>query len=159
MATKTAAPVARPSTEGTPSTDADGAGKGKGRKRLMVLVLVLLVGLAAAAYVVLRPGSAEAGSEKPVAGAVLKLDPINVNLAEGHYLKLGLALQLTEAVVEPPDGSQALDLAIDTFSNRAMGDLGSNEARTLVKAELLKRISTAYDGAVMDLYFTEFVMQ
>jgi flagellar FliL protein len=40
-----------------------------------------------------------------------------------------------------------------------MGELGSNEARTKIKAELLERISKAYDGEIMDVYFTEFVMQ
>ena len=151
MATKTAAPVAR-------ETDEAPSGKRKRGKLLLVLAVVVVLGLAAAAYVVLGAGKAEAGPVKPEPGTVLRLDPINVNLAEGHYLKLGLAVQLT-ADAETPDGSRALDLAIDTFSNRAMGELGSNEARTKVKAELLERISKAYDGTVMDVYFTEFVMQ
>ena len=34
-----------------------------------------------------------------------------------------------------------------------------DEPRTTVKEQLLKRVSKAYDGAVMDVYFTEFVMQ
>lgn len=152
MATKTAAPVARETDE------APDRPRKRGRLLLVVAVVVAL-GLAAAAYLVLGVGRAEAGPAKPEAGAVLRLEPINVNLAEGHYLKLGLALQLTADVSETPDGSKALDLAIDTFSNQAMAELGSNEARTAVKADLLERISKAYDGDVMDVYFTEFVMQ
>lgn len=153
MATKTAEPVARE------TDDAPTRGPRKRGRLLLILAVVVALGLGAAAYLVLGAGKAEAGPAQPEAGAVLRLDPINVNLAEGHYLKLGLALQLTKDAEETPDGARALDLAIDTFSNRAMSELGSNEARTSIKAELLERIQTAYDDTVMDVYLTEFVMQ
>jgi hypothetical protein len=58
-----------------------------------------------------------------------------------------------------PDGSKALDIAISEFSNRPLAELASNAARDKAKAELRKKINKAYEGHVMDVYFTEFVMQ
>ena len=43
-----------------------------------------------------------------------------MNLAEGHFLKLKISLQATAKAAELPDGSKALDIAIDQFSNRSV---------------------------------------
>jgi flagellar FliL protein len=82
-----------------------------------------------------------------------------LNLADGHFLKLKLALQATVEAKEEPDGSKALDIAISELSNRPMTDLASNAAREKAKGELRAKINKAYGGEVMDVYFTEFVMQ
>jgi flagellar FliL protein len=87
------------------------------------------------------------------------LDPITLNLADGHFLKLKLSLQATLDAAEAPDGSKALDIAISEFSNRPLAELASNAARDKAKVELRKKINEAYEGHVMDVYFTEFVMQ
>jgi flagellar FliL protein len=88
------------------------------------------------------------------------LDAITINLADGHYLKLKMSLQLTaDAGSEEIDGSHALDLAINEYSNRPMAELFSNEERNRTKTELLEKISEAYEKKVMDIYFTTFVIQ
>ena len=134
----------------------DGA-KG-GKKKLLVIVAVALVAIGAGAYFFLFSG----GSNEPVAGAVLPLDPIAVNLAGGGYLKIGIALQLTEAAgSETPDGSKALDLVISTFSQAQPADVTA--ARAALKESLKQQIIDAYttDGTetVMDVYLTEYVTQ
>lgn len=149
MPTKTA-PAAEEAVEGAPA-------RKRGKKVILLMLVALLVAGGAAAYLLL--GGSGKGAAKPQPGAVLKLDPINLNLQEGHYLKLGLALQLTKDAGETPDGSKALDIAIMTFSNRSMAELGSKTAREKAKAGLVKALHDAYDGTVMDVYFTEFVMQ
>jgi flagellar protein FliL len=136
------------------------------KKKLMIIGAVLVV--AAAAYMfVLKPKPAPSGEPEP--GMVVKLDPLTLNLADGRYLKLALALQFTAAAsggggghgggAEEPDGSKALDIAIAQLSNRKIAELNTAQAREAAKAKLLASIEEAYHHEVMDLYFTEFVMQ
>jgi flagellar protein FliL len=139
-------------------------GEKKSKKKLIIIVLVLVLA-GAGAYVMLGKGKKPAAPPAPVAGTVLALDSVTLNLADGRYLKLGMALQFTkEASVSgegtaPLDGSKALDLAIAQLSDRQIISLNSAAARSKAKATLMKAITKAYDGAVMDVYFTEFVMQ
>jgi flagellar FliL protein len=151
----------RPAVAGAGGQDGTPAPGGGRRKRIVLVAVVLVVLLAAGGwFFLLRDGGSGAEAEPaPTPGEVLALDSISVNLAGGHYLKLGLALQMVEGAAHAPDGSRALDIAIDLFSGRDMVDLASTEQRQEVKAELVKRIAEAYHDEVMDVYFTEFVMQ
>jgi flagellar FliL protein len=135
---------------------------GGGRKKLLLLVLVILLAGAGAAYFFLF-ASGEAVAEEPVAGDVLVLEPIAVNLAGGGYLKIGVTLQFTEEGSAAghggggPDGSKATDLIISTFSQAAPGDVTG--AREALKAALEEKIIEAYHGDVMDIYYNEYVTQ
>jgi flagellar FliL protein len=129
----------------------------KSKKKLLLIValVVVLLGGGGGYFFFLRGGEEPA----PVPGAVVRLDPININLAAGHYLKVGLALQVIEGPAHEPDGAHALDLMISKLSHKSVAELSSNKAREKVKEELLKDIEKAYHEDVMDIYFTEFVMQ
>lgn len=135
----------------------DGKGKKSKKKKLVILVLVLVLGGVGYKFTLGKGGPAV--EPPPVAGAVVPLEAINLNLAGGHYLKLGLALQATTTAKEEPDGSQALDIAIDLLSNRSLTELASTRARDKYKQELVEKVNEAYEGDVMDVYFTEFVTQ
>jgi flagellar FliL protein len=142
-------------------TDGEQTEKKSGKGKLLVIVAVLLVAVGAGAYFFLFSGDSAKAAE-PVKGAVVTLDPIAVNLAGGGYLKIGIALQLTaDAGEEAPDGSQALDLIISTFSQAAPADVTG--ARDALKEALEKKIVDAYteDGTeiVMGVYYTEYVTQ
>lgn len=93
---------------------------------------------------------------------VVALDAITLNLSDGRFLKLGLALQLAEGV-EVSDGAnfgaRALDEAIDHMSTYSFKELSTPGARAEAKEALSTAVSEAYDGAVLSVYFTEFVMQ
>ena len=129
--------------------------KGGSRKKgVLIVVLILAIG-AAAYWFALRP-TAEAKAPKP--GEVVRLEPIQVNLSGGRYLKIGIALQLT-ADAQEADGSKALDATIDLFSGRSMGQLGRAENRAQLKKALEKKLDRAYHGEVMGVYFTDFVTQ
>jgi flagellar FliL protein len=138
---------------------AEAAPKKKSKQMLIIIVAaVVLLGGGAGGYFAFFAGPSQKPAPKP--GKVVALEAITLNLAEGHFLKLKLSLQATTtAAAADPDGSKALDIAISEFSNRPLAELASNAARDKAKAELRKKINKAYEGHVMDVYFTEFVMQ
>jgi flagellar FliL protein len=156
------APTKEKATKKDKEKAADDAEQPKGGKKKLLLIGIVLVLLAggAAAYFFLFAGSGEAAAaEAPEPGAVVKLDPIAVNLAGGGYLKIGIALQLTaDAGEEKPDGAKALDLAIATFSQAKPADVSG--ARDALKQALQKKIIEAYgEDVVMGIYYTEYVTQ
>src|SRR5215212_6087609 len=81
-----------------------------GKKKRLIIVAVVLVLAGGGAYQFLGRGPSVPKAPEP--GEVVKMDAIQLNLADGHYLKLGLALQATADAAEAPEGSKALDLAI-----------------------------------------------
>lgn len=127
----------------------------KGRKKLLIIGVLVAAALGGAAWFLLRPAPAPT---EPVPGEVLALEPIQVNLTGGHYLRIGIALQLT-ADAHEAEGSKALDATIDLFSGRSMEQLALPEKRQELKAELLERLEHDYHGDVMEVYFTNFVTQ
>jgi len=137
-----------------------------GRRRLLVVIVVaaVLVAAGAAAYLLLGRGAPDGAASAPppeptlVAGEVLTVEPVSVNLASGHYLRLGLALQLT-AGAEVPDPAQALDLAIALYSGRPIAEVTDPVTRESLKDQLLAQLVEAYEGQVMDLYLTDYVTQ
>lgn len=139
--------------QGAATEAAEPAKKGK-KKLLIILVAVLAIG-GGAYWFVLKPH----GPSKPQPGAVLKMDSIQVNLASGHYLKIGVALQLTKGASSDLDGSQALDATIEEFSGRDMNSLTKPGQREKLKSQLEATLRKDYDGDVMGVYFTDFVTQ
>lgn len=150
MPAKTAAPAA-----------ADEAEAPKKKKLpLLIGAVVLLVAVAAGAwFFVLSPSDAEAAPKEVEKGEVVALEPVSINLANGSYLRLGIALQQTADATHAAEGSEALDLAIKTFSGRTTEELNDLAVRDELKQELLVEVEEAYHHEVMDLYFTEFVTQ
>ena len=134
------------------ATDEEGGG---GRKKLVLVLLVaVLASCAGAWWFLLRP----TGPEEPVPGEVVALEPIQINLSGGHYLRVGIALQLTETAHEV-DGSKALDEVIALFSGAEPASLARAEHRQKLKHELEETLHESYHGDVMEVYFTEFVTQ
>lgn len=140
----------------------------KSNKMLMVviaLVLVILGGGGAGAFFMLRGDTASAAEEKPVKGVVTAAEStITVNLADGHYLKLGFALQQTEdAGTEAVDLNEAYQLAIDAYTGRKLEELSTAEGREKIKEELKAKLIETYTEdkkkMVMDIYYTSFVTQ
>ena len=145
-----------------PEGDEDAA-KG-GKKKLLIIGLVAVLAIGAGAYFFLFSGGSATAEVAPVAGSVLVVDPVAINLAGGSYLKLGVALQYTAefdaggghgGAVQ--DGSKALDLAIAQFSGAKLADVQAN--REAMKAALQESIVKAYEHDVMSIYYTEYVTQ
>jgi flagellar FliL protein len=154
MATATATPVAEaalPTASG-------------GRKKKLILLAGPLVALVAAWYLLLGPGSGggEDAHAEPVAGEVVPLEAITMNLADGRLLKVGIALQLVEGAGGdhgPISGSIALDETITFLGEHTYAQLAAPAGRAKAKAELSARVAERYHQEVLEVYFTEFVMQ
>lgn len=136
----------------------------KSNKMLIIIIAaVVLLGGGGGAFFMLKGGSkAEAAPKK---GIVTAIDSaITINLADGHYLKLGFSLQQTaDSGSEAVDTSEALNLAIDEYTGKTVADLTTDKGREEAKADFLKQVIKAYTvdkkQEVMDIYFTSFVTQ
>jgi len=148
-----------PATAAATGADAAAAPKSKKKKLFVLVGLVLVLAGAAAWFFLLRPSGEEAAEPEPVPGEVIALEPISINLADGHYLRVGIALQAIEGAAHPPEGSQALNLLIDTFTGRSLAELSDTATRQKLQEELVHHVEEAYHHDVMDVYFTEFVTQ
>ncbi len=124
------------------------------RRKLVIIVVVLLVAALGAGYQFVFMG----GAEEPLAGEVVPLEAIQINLAGGHYLRLGLALQAAEGA-EEVEGSKALDAAIELFSGQKVGDVTDPQERRKLKDRLSAQVRLLYDDEVLEVYFTDFVTQ
>lgn len=141
----------------------------KGRAKLYVAVAAAV--LIGGGYVVTSGGgSADAAAapeapSEPAPGAVVSLDTITLNLSDGRFLKVGLALQLVEGVTAPAPAdtegfaAPALDEAISLLGAMSYDELVAPGGRDAAKTKLSERIGQRYEGDVMDVYFTELVMQ
>jgi flagellar FliL protein len=138
-----------------PATEAKEEEKKGGKKKLVVIALLVALLGGGGYWFFLRPSG---GTQAPEPGDVLTLDPIQVNLADGHYLSIGVALQLV-AGAEVKDGSKALDAVIDLYSGQNMDDLIKPKTRTELKKELAHEVEGLYDEEVMGVYLTQFVTQ
>ena len=148
----------------SPATkSSEAAPAARGRKKLLLAVIPCVLAAVAAWFMFLGPGAVsaeEVAPEAPELGEVVALDPITMNLADGRLLKVGVALQV---VLEPKEaevtGSVALDETISFLGEHTYEQLSNPAARAATKKELGKRVSERYHGDVVDIYFTEFVMQ
>ncbi|SDC85021.1 flagellar FliL protein [Sanguibacter gelidistatuariae] len=130
----------------------------KSKKRLVVIAAVLVAAGAAAYFFVLAPKSGETAEPAPEPGAVLVVEAMSINLAEGHYLRLGLGLQLTTDALEV-DSAKARDEAIALFSGRTIAEISDPATREALKTELAAALTELYDGEVMGVYLTDYVTQ
>lgn len=129
-----------------------------GKKKWLLLVVALLVVAGAAYYFLVMAKSADAGPVDPEPGVVQPVEAMSLNLVDGHYLRLGLGLQLV-AGVDGVDDAQARDAAIALFSGRKVGDVSSSEERAKLKDQLAAELAELYDGDVMGVFLTDFVTQ
>jgi flagellar FliL protein len=142
-------------TAPAPEAVAEPEPKGGGKKKIIIIAVVLLVALGAGYWFFLKPSGPP---PPPEPGEVVSIEPIQVNLADGHYLRIGVALQLS-AEAHEADGSKALDAVIETFSGLDQAELVKAGARKELKHELEEKLHHSYHGDVLEVYFTEFVTQ
>jgi flagellar FliL protein len=169
-------------TENAPAKSAGKAkaGKsGKGGKGKLVLVLMLLLGAAAGYTLKGGGGGAEAAggpttTAPPEPGVMVSIEPLSLNLADGHYLKVGIAVQLVDGAVEggghgegaevseawlAEHGPMVRDLVISELGGAHVAEFASADAREVVRHSLLEKANERLEETVYAVYFTEFIMQ
>lgn len=149
----------------TPATEAVDAPAPRSRRTLLIaIVLVVLLAGGGAAYLLTR-GSGHEAPTAPKPGAVVDLEPLTLNLADGRFLKVGLSLQMSADAPaahgsEPGvNGAKARDAAIGIFGQRNYQQLLSPKGRAAALSALDTEVRKRYDGEVLQVYLTEFVMQ
>lgn len=177
--------------------DLEGGGEleesGEKKKSPMMLIIiiaavVLLLGGGAAGYFFFmtddappaaQEGQAEGGAEGQAGqegegakkaekgGAVVKLDPFIVNLADPtgkRYLKLSLAVDTTdEKTQQELEGRmpQIRDSILLLLTSKSYADISSVAGKIRLRNEVLQIINRALKGVgdIHAVYFTEFVIQ
>ena len=98
-------------------------------------------------------------------GPVLELDSKTMNLDGTHFVKIGASLQLPAGSV-PDDikikenwGSLTSQLVIDTFSGRSFAQLSDENLRQSLQHQIGNEVCMKTKGAVITVYFIDFVMQ
>jgi flagellar protein FliL len=100
----------------------------------------------------------------PKEGAVHKLDAIPINLADGHYAKVGMALQLSAAVnaelfKEESEAYKASDVLISIVGGRDKAEFNSPQALQALKEKITAEVRPKFECQVLEVLFTEFVIQ
>jgi flagellar FliL protein len=163
--------------------------KGKGKLLLILIILVVLLGVGGgAAYFFLFKKKAPAPQQAaptpqpiapPVATAPVatsgvpaapqffyKLDTFIVNLADeggSRYLKVDMTLALSNKEVEKEIEKKLpviRDAIITVISNKYYKDIATPAGKLALKREIMARINILLTkGKVIDIYFTDFVVQ
>lgn len=147
------------SSSGGKGGDAASAASAKKSKKKLVIIVVAAILVLGVGYKMMAPKKAVKPGP-PVEGLVVSMDAMTLNLADGHFLKLQMALQEIKGKGGAElDTSKAADLAIREFSGLPMSALATDAAREAKKAELLAKLEVAYPKELMAIYFKGFVMQ
>ncbi|MEX1107055.1 MAG: flagellar basal body-associated FliL family protein [Ilumatobacteraceae bacterium] len=161
----------------------DGADEGEKKKRSPLVIIGLCVVLAGVGYMLggRKAGAAEGAAAVTTTTIVqlegctegidaataehktVDLPAMNINLTDGHYLRVTVSLGLCPDVVlvegSEFESAPAQDLIVSTLSGNSMTVLADPAGREQVKELLTKKIASAYPDEVHEIYFLEFVMQ
>ncbi len=136
---------------------------------LLLLLLAAAVGGGVLAYRSLRPLESSPGqtpSPKVVIGPIYRLDPFTVNLADpgrSRFLRVVLQLEL-----DAPSAAAELDsieprvrdATLTLLSSKRSGDLATVGDKERLRNEIIHRLNGLLSGGkVIEVYFTEFVVQ
>ena len=153
----------------------DQAEKGGKLKLIIGAVVLVVVGAVLGGKVLGGGGETPASAMGPTTttteapGPVTTLDAITLNLADGRFLKLGLAFEVHADDEYPPPSdvedtitkgfARELDVVITTLSTYTYEDLVAPNGKQEAKRALLEELVEVSDGAIKDVLFHEFVMQ
>lgn len=158
------------------STEESDDSKGGGKLKLIIGAVVLVVVGAVLGGKVLGGGGATAASATgPTTtttappGVLHSVDSITLNLADGRFLKLGLAFEVrhdaeypmeTDVADEATKGfAREIDAVITTMGSYTFEELHGPNGKINAKRKLLEEVQRISDDAIEDVLFYEFVMQ
>jgi flagellar protein FliL len=162
--TDTAAPPAAAPPAVAPSAEAPPA-KGGRKKTILIVVAAVLVAGGAAKFTVLTPAvDPNAPTTTLPGGELVAVEKMNVNLADGRYLQIGVAIELAQGTVakefeKKGKPSKMRDLVITTASALTVAQLSTPEGRDALKEQLRAGGRELYHEDFHDVYLTDLVMQ
>jgi flagellar basal body-associated protein FliL len=143
-------------------------------KKIIIIVVVALL-VAGGAYKTVLAKPSKPAAKPKVEGVVYLLQKeFLVNLADGRFAKLSVALVVDHAPVAaggheaavPPEGYGAepqeaiiRDLITDTLTDANQADLVEREGREKIKEKILKDIKKHTDVHVEDILFPDVTVQ
>lgn len=162
------------------STEKSGGGK-------MMPAAMISIALVAAGYFVGGRGGGDVATttvtsivevekEEPEVHHIIDLEPVNVNLAGGHYLRVAISIGMAAAEAKEGEAADshgakddktvtteptapAADLVLSTFSGKTVEELSTLEGRVQAREALHEGLKEFYGEEVLTVFFTEFVMQ
>ena len=171
--------------EGSEESEAEG-GKGGGGK-MMPAAMISLALVAAGYFVGGRGGGAAPAAEatvitviapEPEVETIVDLEPININLADGHYLRVAISIGMAAPHEEsgecggggrptekrppprPPSPPRLPPISCSARSPaRRSRELSTLEGRVAARDHLQEGLKEFYGEEVLTVFFTEFVMQ
>jgi len=144
------------------------------KKMIIVVVVALLAGAGAYKTVLAKPAATAAPKPKVQGSVYVMPKEFLVNLADGRYAKLQVALVLEEAVeaaeghgaATPPEGYGAepqeavvRDIITDTLTDASDKDLIDREGRDKIKKKIVKAIKKHTDVHIEDVLFPDVTVQ
>ena len=144
------------------------------KKMIIVVVVALLAGAGAYKTVLAKPSAAAAPKPKVTGAVYVMPKEFLVNLADGRYAKLSVALILEEppaageghGAATPPEGYGAepqeavvRDLITDALTDASDKDLIDRDGREKIKKKILKAIKKHTDVHIEDVLFPDVTVQ
>jgi flagellar FliL protein len=175
--------MAKKQKEQAEGTDEESGEEKKGGGKMMPAAMISIALVAAGYFVGGRGGGGTATTtvtsvvsvqeEEPEVEHIIDLEPMNVNLADGHYLRIAISIGMAaEEHAEESGGGHgaaetetteptapAADLVLSTFSGKSMTELQTLEGRIHAREALQEGLKEFYGEGVLTVFFTEFVMQ
>ncbi|MHB1137597.1 MAG: flagellar basal body-associated FliL family protein [Microthrixaceae bacterium] len=144
--------------------------KGKKDKRSNVLPALIVAGGLVVGGFMMKPSAAPAAAaeaeeeEAPIPGELVALESMTLNLSDGRYLRLGVALELVEGVEaaefeESGATNRFRDLIIDRVADLSADEVATPDGRDQLKSLLRDGGHELFEEEFFEIYLTELVVQ
>jgi len=130
------------------------------KKILILLLVVTMVAGGGVLFYVIQEG--KKNEQKTAASfKIMELEPIVINLSDGHYIRIAIALGYTGKESELKSKLPAInDILITTVGAMSSKELISPEGKELLKENLLLKINSVLSGVqVRNIFYREFIVQ
>jgi flagellar FliL protein len=130
------------------------------KKVLILLLVVATVAGGGVLFYVIQEGKKD--EQKTAASfKIMELEPVVINLSDGHYIRIAIALGYTGEESELKSKLPAInDILITTVGAMSSKELISPEGKELLKENLLLKINSVLSGVqVRNIFYREFIVQ
>jgi flagellar FliL protein len=131
------------------------------KKFLLFLVVVsIFAGGGGVLFYFLQKGESE-HQDISTSLRIMELEPVVINLSDGHYIRIAIALGYTGDESELKNKLPAInDVLITTVGAMSSKELISPEGKELLKENLLLKINSVLSGVqVRNIFYREFIVQ